>query len=87
MLTGHARFVTIAFQRQKQKTPVIQKTLDPHWPTKDATFDFPLYKSVAERLGTLLEIVVWDKDFVGKGACIPCLITQYSLLTLFRLSW
>ncbi|EJD41855.1 hypothetical protein AURDEDRAFT_115297 [Auricularia subglabra TFB-10046 SS5] len=59
-------YVSVSFQRQKKKTPVIQKTLDPHWPAKDATFDFPLYKSVAERLGTLLEIVVWDKDFVGK---------------------
>ncbi|KZV84933.1 hypothetical protein EXIGLDRAFT_699978 [Exidia glandulosa HHB12029] len=59
-------YVAVTFQHQRQKTPVVSKTLDPHWATKDATFDFPLYKSTAERLGTLLEIVVWDKDIIGK---------------------
>ncbi|KZV83403.1 hypothetical protein EXIGLDRAFT_701460 [Exidia glandulosa HHB12029] len=59
-------YVVATFQRQRQKTPVIQKNLNPTWNAKDATFDFPIYQSVAERLGTLLELVVWDKDMLSK---------------------
>ncbi|EJD44517.1 hypothetical protein AURDEDRAFT_88100 [Auricularia subglabra TFB-10046 SS5] len=58
-------YVVVTFQRQRKKTPVMHKTLDPVY-AKDATFDFPVYQSVVERLGTLLELVVWDKDLLGK---------------------
>lgn len=40
--------------------------MNPTWNAKDATFDFPVYQSVAERLGTLLELVIWDKDVLSK---------------------
>ena len=32
---------------------------------KDATFDFPIYLSLAEKLG-VIEFVIWDKDVLKK---------------------
>ena len=32
---------------------------------KDATFDFPIYLSLAHQLG-VLELVIWDKDMLRK---------------------
>ena len=32
---------------------------------KDATFDFPIYASLADRLGAV-EFIIWDKYMVGK---------------------
>ena len=60
------RYVVVNFQRQRKKTPVVHKSLDPVYLAKDATFDFPIYQSVVERLGTLVELVVWDKDMLLK---------------------
>ena len=39
--------------------------MNPSYPAKDATFDFPIYHSLADRLG-VLELVVWDKDMLRK---------------------
>lgn len=47
------------------QTPVCKRTLSPVYAAKDATFDFPLYLSLSEKLG-VLEFVVWDKDMLRK---------------------
>jgi hypothetical protein len=44
---------------------VAKRTLNPTYPAKDATFDFPIYLSLADQLG-VLELVVWDKDMLTK---------------------
>ncbi|EJD35443.1 hypothetical protein AURDEDRAFT_188738 [Auricularia subglabra TFB-10046 SS5] len=59
-------YVVVTFARQRHKTPVIQKTLSPTYDPKNATFDFPVYASVVEKIGSLVEFVVWDKDLIGK---------------------
>jgi phosphatidylserine decarboxylase len=59
------RFVTVTVLSTKHQTPVVKKSLNPQYLPKDATFDFPLYLSVAEKLGAV-ELVVWDKDMLTK---------------------
>jgi hypothetical protein len=59
------RFVTVTVLSTKHQTPVVKKNLNPEYAPKDATFDFPLYLSVAEKLGAV-ELVVWDKDMLKK---------------------
>lgn len=44
---------------------MVKKTLNPVYVAKDATFDFPIYLSLAGRLG-VLELIVWDKDMLKK---------------------
>lgn len=51
----------VSLARQRQQTTVVKRTLNPTWDSKDATFDFPIYRSLAGVLGAL-ELVVWDKD-------------------------
>lgn len=64
--TMHAlRFVVVSLLNKRQQTPVQKKTLNPVYPAKDATFDFPLFLSLADRLG-VVELVVWDKDMLMK---------------------
>lgn len=55
----------VSILNNKQKTPVENKTLNPTYAGKDATFDFPIYLSLADKLG-VLELVVWDKDMLSK---------------------
>ena len=50
--------------RDRFRTPTLKKTVNPVW-SKDATFDFPLYISLADKLG-VLELVIWDKDTFTK---------------------
>lgn len=61
----YSRFVVASFGRNRSQTPVIKKTLNPNYAPKDATFDFPIYRSLADRIGAL-ELVVWDKDMLKK---------------------
>jgi phosphatidylserine decarboxylase len=51
--------------RQRYSTPVFKKTLNPTYAAADATFDFPIYLSLADNLG-VLELIVWDKDMLRK---------------------
>ncbi|KAH8991225.1 C2 domain-containing protein [Lactarius akahatsu] len=44
-------------------TPVCKRNLNPVYEPKDATFDFPIYVSQVNMLGTL-DFAVWDKDLV-----------------------
>lgn len=46
-------------------TPVLKRNTNPVYAAKDATFDFPLYLSLADKLGSV-ELVVWDKDMLKK---------------------
>ncbi|KAJ3793372.1 hypothetical protein GGU11DRAFT_691909, partial [Lentinula aff. detonsa] len=48
----------------RHSTPVSKRTLNPLFPAAQSTFDFPIYLSLADRLG-VLEIVIWDKDYFG----------------------
>ena len=59
------RFVVASLLGTKFQTPVAKKTLNPTYPPKDATFDFPIYLSLADKLG-VVELVVWDKDVIKK---------------------
>lgn len=47
------------------QTPVLKRNINPIYPAKDATFDFPIYLSLADKLG-VVELVVWDKDMLKK---------------------
>ncbi|KXN83931.1 Ras GTPase-activating protein 4 [Leucoagaricus sp. SymC.cos] len=58
-------FVAVTVLNARQQTPVAKRTLDPTYNAKDATFDFPLYLSTADKLGAL-ELIVWDKDVLSK---------------------
>ncbi|KAI0073153.1 hypothetical protein K474DRAFT_1686324 [Panus rudis PR-1116 ss-1] len=58
-------FVVVTVLGKHQETPAVKRTLNPSWNAKDATFEFPLYLSLADRLG-VLELVIWDKDFIKK---------------------
>lgn len=62
------RFVSLLLPpSSRQSTHHLRKTLDPVYPAKDSTFDFPLYMSMASVIaGRGLEAVVWDKDMLGK---------------------
>lgn len=64
-LTPIHRFVVASLSGIKHTTPVVKKTLNPVFQESEATFDFPIYLSLAGRLG-VLELVVWDKDRLKK---------------------
>ncbi|KAF9255142.1 hypothetical protein L218DRAFT_1081995 [Marasmius fiardii PR-910] len=58
-------FVTVSLLKTRHQTPVIKRTIHPVYAHKDATFDFPIYLSLANNIG-VLELVVWDKDVLRK---------------------
>ncbi|TFK17463.1 hypothetical protein FA15DRAFT_676048 [Coprinopsis marcescibilis] len=58
-------FVVASVLNNRQQTVVVKKSLNPVYSPKDATFNFPIYSSLADKLG-VLELVVWDKDMLGK---------------------
>ena len=47
------------------QTPVSKKTLNPAFAPTDATFNFPIYLSLADKLG-VVELVIWDKDVLKR---------------------
>lgn len=57
--------MTVSVLSTRFQTPVCKRTLSPVYTAKDATFDFPIYMSLADKLG-VLEFVVWDKDMLKK---------------------
>lgn len=66
MLTPLAcRFVAISVLGKRHRTPACKRTVNPVYVPKDATFDFPIYHSLAEKLG-VIELVIWDKDMIKK---------------------
>ncbi|KAH9173686.1 C2 domain-containing protein [Lactarius sanguifluus] len=56
-------FVVVSLLDKPFKTPVCKRDLNPKYESKDATFDFPIYMSLAHKLGTL-KFDVWDKDLI-----------------------
>ncbi|KAJ7899839.1 phosphatidylserine decarboxylase-domain-containing protein [Mycena leptocephala] len=58
-------FVVASLLHTRHHTPVAKKTVNPQYTPKDATWDFPIYLSVADKLG-VVELVVWDKDVIRK---------------------
>jgi phosphatidylserine decarboxylase len=56
----------VSFAGKRQQTPVVNKTLYPEFPAKDATFTFPLYLSTIGSQGSI-ELIVWDKDRFSKN--------------------
>lgn len=59
------RFVVVSVLSTRQQTPVCKRNVNPTYAPKDATFDFPLYLSLADKLGSV-ELVIWDKDMLTK---------------------
>lgn len=59
------RFVVVSVLNTRQQTTVSKRTLNPTYNPKDASFDFPIYLSLADKLG-VVELVVWDKDMLTK---------------------
>lgn len=49
----------------RKQTSVVKRTLNPVFNSKDATFDFPIYLSLADKIG-VVELVVWGKDLLRK---------------------
>lgn len=58
-------FVVVNVLGTRHQTPVVKRTLNPVYNPKDATFDFPIYLSLADKLG-VLELIIWDKDMLSK---------------------
>lgn len=58
-------FAVVALGRTRYHTPVVRKTASPTFSEKESTFDFPIYLSLADKLG-ILELVLWDKDVLKK---------------------
>jgi len=58
-------FVVVSVLSTRFQTPVLKRSTNPVYPAKDATFDFPIYLSLADKLG-VVELVVWDKDMLKK---------------------
>jgi phosphatidylserine decarboxylase len=59
------RFVVVSLLSTRFHTPVCKRAVNPTYSAKDATFDFPIYLSLADELGAV-ELVVWDKDMITK---------------------
>ncbi|TFK49776.1 hypothetical protein OE88DRAFT_1662429 [Heliocybe sulcata] len=58
-------FVVVSLLSNKYHTPVAKRSTNPVYPEKESTFDFPIYLSLAEKLGTV-ELIIWDKDMIKK---------------------
>ncbi|KAJ7082389.1 phosphatidylserine decarboxylase-domain-containing protein [Mycena belliarum] len=58
-------FVVASLLHTRVHTATVKKTLNPVFAAKDATWDLPIYLSVADKLG-VLELVVWDKDVLSR---------------------
>ncbi|KAH8092634.1 phosphatidylserine decarboxylase-domain-containing protein [Cristinia sonorae] len=58
-------FVVVSVLGTRHQTPVLKRTCNPVYNPKDATFDFPLHLSLADKLG-VIELVIWDKDMLKK---------------------
>ena len=64
-ISPQRRFVVVSLLGHRHHTHVAKRTLNPTYTPKDATFDFPIHLSLADKLG-VLELVVWDKDMLKK---------------------
>ncbi|KAH9173751.1 C2 domain-containing protein, partial [Lactarius sanguifluus] len=65
-------YVVVSGLGKRFQTPVCERDLNPVYEPNDATFDFPIYKSLLQKSGTL-KFVVWSKgkfrdDYLGEFA-------------------
>jgi phosphatidylserine decarboxylase len=51
------RFVVVFLLSTRFQTPVLKRCTNPIYAPKDATFDFPIYLSLADKLG-VVELVM-----------------------------
>ena len=58
-------FVVVSVLGKRHQTPAIKRTINPVYTPESATFDFPIYLSLADQLGSV-ELVIWDKDVLKK---------------------
>ncbi|KAF7971904.1 hypothetical protein HWV62_19467 [Athelia sp. TMB] len=58
-------FVVVSVLNTRFHTPVLKRTTSPNYVAATATFEFPLYMSLAHQYGSI-ELVVWDKDMLKK---------------------
>ncbi|KZP19925.1 hypothetical protein FIBSPDRAFT_954987 [Athelia psychrophila] len=58
-------FVVVSVLNTRFHTPVIKRDTSPTYLPNTATFEFPLYLSLAHQLGSI-ELVVWDQDWITK---------------------
>ena len=59
------RFIAVSLLSTCFQTPAIKRCTNPIYAPKDATFYFPIYLSLADKL-SVVELVVWDKDMPMK---------------------
>ncbi|KAF8629477.1 hypothetical protein AX15_003424 [Amanita polypyramis BW_CC] len=61
-------FVVVSLLHAKCTTPTCKRTLNPVFPARESTFEFPIYMSVVERMGGVgvIELLVWDRDMLVK---------------------
>ena len=61
-------FVAVSLFQSRRSTPTCKRTLNPTFPARESTFDFPIYMSVVEKMGYVgvIELVVWDRDMLLK---------------------
>jgi hypothetical protein len=64
-LIACARFIVVSVLSTHFQTPDLKHSTNPVYAAKDATFDFPIYFSLADKLG-VVELVIWDKDMLMK---------------------
>jgi phosphatidylserine decarboxylase len=57
--------VSVAVLNTRFQTPISKRNISPVFAQKDSTFDFPIYLSLADKLGAV-EFVVWNKDGLRK---------------------
>ncbi len=57
--------MVVSVLRNRYHTPVAKRNVNPVYLPKDATFEFPIYLSLADKLG-VIELVIWDKDVLRK---------------------
>ncbi|KAG9039968.1 hypothetical protein FRB95_004440 [Tulasnella sp. JGI-2019a] len=58
-------FVVVGLGRDRFTTPVVKRNLNPEYNSRDATFEFSLYRTTIGHIGAL-QFVIWDKDLMGK---------------------
>jgi phosphatidylserine decarboxylase len=57
--------IVVSILTTRFQTPVLQQCTNSINGPKNATFDFPIYLSLTDKLG-VVEFVVWDKDVQTK---------------------
>lgn len=57
--------MVVSILNMRHQTPVAKRTVNPVYAAKYATFDYPLYLSLADKHG-VVECIIGDKDWMSK---------------------